>query len=324
MGFPYTNRNLDYLCDELNKHIETINKFNEKKVWKDPYIIEEWFSPNVVRFGKEYPVGYTSTELGLSPKHETLNRLHNHFEVLQGVVWNLSDYYRQADYETKYAIRQLNNICHEMETLILSQRKLATAPQWVRPSQITTWLQADRLELKPEHREGFLTNGYDRVLGGVYMHWTQIGKTLFEVFRDEGAPDLTDTVCEAITELRYYSGEFDVEWGNDVVLNGDAPWHDHEQEQFQTWLVKNNRDLNDPNLSLGYLPLGQVELLESFGTTDSNAIWTILGSHLDIYKVEVGDISATYDYCWSDPNYEETQIKEMKAGYDYSSNQSNK
>jgi hypothetical protein len=319
MGFPHTNRNLDYLCNELNRHIKTINKFNQKKIWKDPYVIEEWFSPDVVRFGKEYDIGYDKTSLGLSPKHEVLNRLHNHFERLQGVVWNLSDYYKQADYETKYAIRQLNNLCHEMETLILSQRKLATLPYWVRPSQITTWLQASRLDLKPKHREGFLTNGYDRVLGGVYMHWTQIGKTYFEVFRDEHAPKLTDTICEAITDLKYYSGEFDVEWGNDVVKGGDHSWHNKEIENFTQWLIENNLNPEDTNLSLGYLPLGQVELMESFGTTNAEAIWQMIGSHLDIYKVEVDGVSATYDYCWSDEDYEQKQIEEMRSGYDYSS-----
>ena len=53
------------------------------------------------------------------------------------------------------------------------------------------------------------------------MHWCQIGKTLMEVYRDEGAPVLTDTVCEAITHLKYYSGEFDVEWGNDNLLTSN-------------------------------------------------------------------------------------------------------
>jgi hypothetical protein len=67
-------------------------------------------------------------------------------------------------------------------------------------------------------KQGFVTNGYDRQFGHVYMHWAQIGKTLFEVWRDEGAPDLTDTVCKAINSLEYYSGEFDIEWGKDVTL----------------------------------------------------------------------------------------------------------
>ena len=254
------------------------------------------------------------------PNHELLNRLHNHFEILQGTVWSLSDYYRCADYETKYAIRQLNNLCHELETLILSRRKLVTYPQWVRPSQITTFLNSPRYNLKDEHRELFAVNEYDRVLGGVYMHWTQIGKTLFEVFRDEGAPDLTDTICEAITELKYYSGEFDVEWGNNM-LYGDTntPWHTEEQNKFQLWLNKHGKDHKDPKLSCGYLPIGQVNLTESFGTTDFTEIWKILGSHLDIYKIEIDGISNTFDYCWSDYNYKQMQINIMKPGYDYSS-----
>ena len=304
MGFPRTARTLDYLCGELAEHIATINEF-----FPD-YQITEQYTPATVR-------GFDYAENGVN--HAIMNCLHNHFEVLQGTVWRLSDWYRRANYATKYAIRQLNNICHEIENLILSQRKLETLPYWVRPSQITTFLQAQRYDLKESHREGFLTNGYDRVLGGVYMHWTQIGKTLFEVFRDEHAPELTDTVCEAITELRYYSGEFDVEWGNDVVRHGEHPWHDKEQSDFEEWLVKNNRNPQDTKLSLGYLPLGQIDLLGSFGTTDYKAIWDILGGHLDIAGIEVDGVVGQFDYCWSDPGYKQQQINMMKPGYDYSS-----
>lgn len=304
MGFPKTARTLEYLCAELANHIATINQF-----FPD-YQITEQYTPDTVR-------GFDYAENGIN--HETMNLLHNHFERLQGTVGGLSDWYRRADYATKYAIRQLNNICHEMENLILSQRKLATDPYWVRPSQITTFLQAQRYDLTDSHREGFRTNGYDRVLGGVYMHWTQIGKTLYEVFRDEHAPELTETVCEAITELQYYSGEFDVEWGNDVVLNGGHPWHDQEQADFCYWLMANGRDPLDTRLSLGYLPLGQIELQASFGTTDYQQIWDILGSHLDIYKIEVDDVAGQFDYCWSDPTYQQQQIDMMKPGYDYSS-----
>jgi hypothetical protein len=304
MGFPKTARTLEYLCGDLAKHIETINNF-----FPD-YQITEAYLPHTIR-------GFDYAENGVN--HDTMNCLHNHFERLQGTVWGLSDWYKRADYNTKYAIRQLNNICHEMENLILSQRKLATNPYWVRPSQITTFINSPRLDLKDSHRELFNVNGYDRVLGGVYMHWTQIGKTLYEVFRDEHAPELTDTVCEAITELRYYSGEFDVEWGNNVTLGGGHPWHDKEQANFKEWLVENNRDPMDTKLSLGYLPLGQIDLLGSFGTTDYQQIWDILGGHLDIYKIEVDGVANTFEYCWSDPDYAQMQINMMKPGYDYSS-----
>lgn len=303
MGFPGTARTLDYLCDELAQHVATINAF-----FPD-YRITQSFSPDCV-------VAFDYAAQGIN--HSVMNALHNHFEVLQGTVGDLSAYYLRADYETKYAIRQLNNLCHEIENLVLSQRKANTNPFWVRPSQITTFLNAARLNLEPIHRQGFVTNGYDRVLGGVYMHWTQIGKTLFEVFRDEHAPQLTDTVCSAITELRYYSGEFDVEWGNNVVRNGENPWHDQQQNCFEQWLITNNRDPQDPNLSLGYLPLGQVNLRGSFGTAKSSDIWEILSAHLDIYCIEIDDVTQKFPYCWTDPNYKQMQIAMMKPGYDYS------
>lgn len=304
MGFPRTARTLEYLCDELNQAVDIINSSSIE------YHIPEVFTPDTVR-------GFDYADNGVN--HVVMNQLHNHFERLQGTVGGVSDYYRQANYETKYAIRQLNNICHEMENLILSQRKETTAPYWVRPSQITTFLQAQRYDLKPEHRQGFVSNGYDRVLGGVYMHWTQIGKTLFEVFRDEGAPELTATTCEAITELKYYSGEFDIEWGNDVVRHGGHPWHDKEQSHFEEWLINNGRDPQDPRLSLGYLPVGQVELRQSFGTAKHDQVWDILSTHLDIYRIEVDGVSQTFDYCWSEANYKQQQIDRMKPGYDYSS-----
>ena len=149
------------------------------------------------------------------------------------------------------------------------------------------------------------------------MHWTQIGKTLFEVFRDEGAPELTSTVCEAITSLRFYSGEFDVEWGNSVTMAGDNPWHTKEQVAFHEWLAKNNQDRTDPSLSLGYLPIAQVELKQSFGTENGEDIWKILGNYLDIYCVEVDGVSQTFDYCWSDSDYKAQQINQLRPGYDF-------
>lgn len=328
LGFPDSARTLEYLCEELNRSVEVINNFDFTQHGLENYIIEEWFHPNVVRFPATYLIEDRSAgsdlssdriRLGLRPKHSVLNKLHNHFEKLQGTVSQLSPYYRAADYETKYAIRQLNIICHELETLILSQRKAKVIPEWVRPSQITTFLHANRYTLTQEHKHGFLTNGYDRKFGHVYMHWAQIGKTLFEVWRDEGAPTLTDTICEAITHLEYYSGEFDVEWARDVSLEMGYPWHNKEQQEFKEWLMANGLDPNDKNLCLGYLPVGQVDLERSFGTTNIQEIWQQLSTHLDIYSISIDDVSATFDYCWTDSEYKQHQIQAMKNGYDFSS-----
>ena len=56
LGFPKTQRTLEYLCSELNEHIVTINKFDFTEYGLEDYIIEEWFHPNTVRFPDSYPV----------------------------------------------------------------------------------------------------------------------------------------------------------------------------------------------------------------------------------------------------------------------------
>lgn len=330
MGFPKTQRTVDYLCEQLNQAVRQINRFCMTNTWQSnglkEFYIEDYYCEETVRWPADYGIGHPFVKNslneyspGLMPKHNVLNRLHYYFEQLQGTVDHLSPYYKQADYETKYAIRQLNNCCHELENIILSQRKEIISPYWVRPSQINTWINANRYTLDDHHRQGFVDNGYDRVLGGVYMHWAQIGKTLFEVWKDEGAPELTETVCSAITHLEHYSGEFDIEWGNDVVYGDKCPWHVDEQNQFKSWLVKNNLDPKNPKLSLGYLPIGQVDLLSGFGTNNYQEIWKTLSNYLDVYRVEVDGVSAQFDYCWTDKDYKHQQIEMMKPGYDFSS-----
>ena len=311
LGFPNSARTLEYLCDKLNKSIEIINKYDFTKHGLNDYVIEEWFHSDTVRFPDTYTVEGTVTsgeintqrlQIGLQPKHGILNQIHNHFERLQGTLDNPSQYHQLAPQSIRQAIGTLNHNCHELESLILSQRKARIAPEWIRPSQITTFDKRKRYNLLDEHRQGFLTNGYDRLFGSVYMHWAQIGKTLFEVFNDEGAPDLTDTVCEAITHLEYYSGEFDIEWAKSVTLSDNYPWHNKQQLEFENWLLKNGLDPNDPTLSLGYLQLGHIDLVKSFGTEDMFQIWKQLETHLDIYSIEVDGIKNTFDYCWRDEN----------------------
>ena len=64
--------------------------------------------------------------------------------------------------------------------------------------------------------------------------------------------------------MKYYSGEFDIEWGRDIVKNGENPWHNKQMDMYNKWLIDNGKDISDQTLSLGYLPIGQVNLKESF------------------------------------------------------------
>lgn len=294
-GWPNTPRTLMFLCGLLNIHIGRINAADIGYV----------------------PIDYVACDLVFADNeidHGIMNQVHNHFEHLQGTVGALSPYYIKAEPKVKYSIRQLNNICHEIETLCVTMNRANTQPEWIRPSQITTFFNAQRHRLNREHRKGFAANSYDRRFGHVYMHWTQIGKTLMEVFRDEHAPTVDQATCDAITHLEYYSGEFDIEWGRDITFQEHA-WHRDQVQAFHAWLLREGYDPADPALSLGYLELAHVDLDRSFGTSDPQKIWDLVGQHLDIYSLRVGNDVAVYDYCWTSDDYEQQQIAQLMPGY---------
>ena len=100
LGWPKSARTLEYLCDELNTAITQINKFSLTGVWVDAglphYLIEEYFTPDVIRYDPGYglaegkPGDKFLKTMGLFLKQNVMNQLHNHFEILQGTVENLS------------------------------------------------------------------------------------------------------------------------------------------------------------------------------------------------------------------------------------------
>jgi hypothetical protein len=206
-----------------------------------------------------------------------------------------------------------------LESWVLTNRKKVQAPEWQRPSQITTFLNAPRQDLQDTDYDLFLKTRYDRELGGVYLHWAQVGKTQFEVFRDEHGADIDAATCSAINSLKFYSGEFDVEWGRDINEQNHE-WHSQEQKQFCEWLTRNGMDYNDPKLSLGYIKIGQVNLEKSFGTTDFFKIIDLISKRLDIFKIKIDNVECTFDYVWGDDNYKQMQIDFLQPGYDWSKN----
>ena len=318
LGFAGTKRNLSHLCKELNDTVAQINSFK----FDPPYEKIHPFRPEDFQYSDKLPIGVVPAgeeykTPGLRLKHESCNLLHRYFEELQGTAWNLSDFYKQADAETKYAIRQLNNLCHEIESWVLSHRKMIVDPEWIRPSQITTFLNAPRYNLHEEDFELFKQNRYNRELGGVYLHWSQVGKTLFEVFRDEGSPIMSEATCSEINHQKFYSGEFDIEWGRTITeQNNDfKKW---EMDCFRSWLKLNKYDWEDPKLSLGYIKIGQVNFARSFNNSSSfNEIYKTMSNNLNIKKIKnlSTAVECEYPYSLDSDDWKQIQIEGLKNGY---------
>jgi hypothetical protein len=318
LGWAGSKRDLDFLVRELNTHVAQINSFRFDPPYEKihPFVRDDFQYSSSLPIGKA-PDGDVSKTPGKRLKHEACNLLHRYFEELQGSAWQLSPYYKQADHDTKYAIRQLNNICHEIESWVNADRKMAMEPEWMRPSQITTFLNAPRHDLHEEDYELFKQNRYDRELGGVYLHWSQVGKTLYEVFRDEGAPKMTDAMCSEINHQKYYSGEFDVEWG-DTITEEQHPFKREEMDQYRAWLKSNGYDWDDPKLSLGYIKIGQTDMKLAFGDKKFLEVYDEMKDNLNITGIHIIGTQSwqnLYDYRLGDDNWKQIQMKELRGGY---------
>jgi len=319
LGWASSKRDLNFLCHELNNSIEQINSFT----FNPPYEKIHPFRADDFQYSAKLKTGLCldgdeMSKPGLRLKHDACNLLHRYFEELQGTAWQISEYYKQADTETKYAIRQLNNICHEIESWVLSYRKSIVDPEWIRPSQITTFLNAPRYDLHEEDFELFKHNRYDRELGGVYLHWSQVGKTLVEVYRDEHAPKMTEALCSEINHQKYYSGEFDIEWGN-TITEAKHNFKKQEMEGFRTWLKENDYDWEDPKLALGYIKIGQVDLETSFQNRPFELIYEIMKDNLNIKNITIRGVGIhqnDFPYTLESDDWKQIQMEGLRKGYE--------
>ena len=293
LGWTESARDAEYLCTQINRSIMAINSSALD------YRIADFFSPaNVI-------------QQDLDIDHAKMNQLHRYFEDLQGTAGAMSSHYTTADDHTRWHIRQLNLLCHELESLVLSMRKAVQAPEWRRPSQLMCWLQAPRFELEAEDYDLFGIDTINRSMGGVYVGVNKaVGKHHWEVFQDEGRDSrIGELVTSGLRSQTQAAGDFDIEWARDP---GAYPWQIRQLAEFREWLARNGFNPDEPSLTIGHPKVGQVDLARSFGTQDYEKIWAQVAQHLDVYSIRTSTASAIYNYSWSDPDYDLQQIRSMK------------
>jgi hypothetical protein len=287
-GFHNGPRNLEYLCEQINNSFAAINAADIGYTINDHFTLANTIADDLTLI------------------NDKTNWLHRYFEDLQGTSGAMSPFYTKADPHTRWHIRQLNLLCHEYESLVLSVRKAHTQPEWCRPSQLMCWLHAPRFVLEEEDYELFGVDTINRSLGGVFVGVNKaVGKHHWEVFNDEGrnVDELISTSLRSQTEA---AGDFDIEWGVDP---SNRPWQINRLNEFRQWLRDNEFDPEDKSLTIGHPQIGQVDLQASFGTDNYQDIWAKLETHLNVYNITTSDASAIYNYNWSDSDYAEQQIK---------------
>ena len=291
MGWTESERTAEYIVDQINASISAINAANLGYVINDRFTVEGTIKDN------------------LDVDHDRMNWLHRYFEDLQGHAGHMSSYWLKADAAIRWHIRQLNLLCHEYESLVLSMRKVIQAPEWRRPSQLMCWLNAPRFALDTEDYELFGIDTINRKMGGVYVGVNKaVSKTHWEVFNDEGR-DIDQLVTTSLRNQIEAAGDFDIEWARDP---GAYEWQIKKISEFRAWLVDNGFDPEDRSLTIGHPQVAQVNLTKTFGTLDYNKIWQQIADHLDVCKIKTSSFEAKYDYSWKDSDYAEQQIRRLK------------
>ena len=290
LGWAEGDRTGAFLIEQINSSIAAVNRADTG------YHITDHFALDTV------------LDADRRLDHARFNQLHRYFEDLQGTAACISPYYLAADAATRWHIRQLNLLCHEFESWALSWRKLHTAPEWMRPSQLMCWLNAPRFELAAEDYALFGIDTINRTLGGVYVGVNKaVGKHHWEVFCDEGRDSrITELTTTSLATQTLACADFDIEWARDP---GAYAWQQQQLAEFHTWLTANGFDPDDQSLTIGHPQVAQVDLLRSFGTEDYRAIWALLNTRLNVAAVRTSAATVEYPYRWSDPDYALEQIR---------------
>ena len=277
-GWFKGERDLPFLCAEMNAQIKIVNDYFNPQPPELYYKISQVFDAGTVN------------------QHE-LNLIHHDFELLMGQVWDVSKFFMAATQPVRHAIRQLNNLCHEMEALLNS--RFSFSQGHCSAYMIASMFPKTTQDLLLEDRQYFkIFNDF----GVVYLHYAQTGKSHLEAFYSND-----DIVHDKnITGLRYLSGEFDIFLGD----HHDPSYRQQFKDKFFKWLQE--KGVNPAEHNLGFAPIAHLDrsqfpgmtsfeiLNELFRYTDVNEI--LLKSDAQIYQ-------QFYAYRWSDPGMAELQVK---------------
>lgn len=278
------SRNIEVLCEKLNKAIADVNKG---------------------MVPKGYPkinLNFTLDVLKTDKFRTYMNEIHHHFELLIGQSWNESLWYKKADDNTRTAIRMLNNYCHEIEKNVenikMNNFMFKLSPYYLR-SYVTVGLNGVDSTGKhfnwTDRKELISTDEYNdfqqiHTWGSIELFYSQLGKSHVEAWFDQDEHiDRTN-----ISSYKFITGEF--------VVHFLAEDKEKFPNEFLTWLKENDFDFNDKTLGIGFPVVAEINLE---GQSRSQ-ILKQLRARDDLFAISVEDSQGAvvhykeYNYTWKD------------------------
>lgn len=220
---------------------------------------------------------------------DLLNKLHHHFELLQGQIWNPSSFLYKANGEERFAISKLNLCCHELEGYYDSVFKKEHGGDHNVYFYYSICGTPVFKEITPDEKLQFSRTVKN---GMIYLHYAQTGKTWYEAYCDQD--DIVGV--DNITEHRLLSGEFSCHIGKEFEFTMD--------EGFKKFITDRGFDWADPNLAIGYCPIGQITRVGNFLIDNYQECQKLLEEYDDFYGIKLDDgTTKYYDYRHNDQTY---------------------
>lgn len=181
-------------------------------------------------------------ELRASDNQDTLNILHHYFEKIRGSVLTPGEFYLKSPPHIKRAIEDFNVTIHRLEDLLKSKTP--------KPRVVITFEENNRKLLDDNDYDYF---SLDINFGEVYINYCEVGKTLWDVYRDN------DTIIgdDNIRPLKYYSSEMTIAFCDGTYktnINKFWDWFDLNKE----FLNQLGFEKYDKKLSIGHIPVAKL------------------------------------------------------------------
>lgn len=184
------------------------------------------------------------------------NKIHHHFEILAGSYDEGTTYYRESSELVKEAVDGLNHCIHDLEAWTRNKEYEGTDREInVFSSVIMEIRNCSRIHMPGAFQKYFTMN---LNFGDMILHYSQIGKTWLEVFYDNDK----EVFPEGIRPQFALSGEFDILFGN---LNPDEKF----LKGLTEFLEMNGKNIDDPALKLGHLPVAKMIMRDNWKTIKS-------------------------------------------------------
>lgn len=257
VGFINSKRDYEFLSQKLNDAIKLINQDGR-------YNIKE-----------ESPASFTQ---------EFSNIIHHHFEVLKETNQETSQFYADSPTLVAYAIDDLNYYIHEMESLTRRLENDKNDPSDIFAGVTNCFENFPKFSIPDSFSKHFTL---DNSFGDIVMQYSQIGKTLWEVFIDND-----DQIYDgAIIAHQFLTAEFD-------ILFGEVKNIESIKEQFFEFLTERGLDPNDESLRLGFLPLAKLIYPKGMNKKD---VTDALTHRLSVNQISLFDgdnYSYQKDFTW--------------------------